>query len=667
MRTSDSSPPRPADRRRWLFTGAMLLIPVLFFVLLEGGLRVFGYGDDYPLFEPIEGYPQYLVQNREVARRYFAQQTNVPTALHDVFDAEKGADEYRIFVQGGSTAAGFPFYHGGAFSRMLEDRLQQTFPDRKIEVVNTAMAAVNTYTLLDLADEIIAQHPDAVLIYAGHNEYYGALGVGSTESLGPFRGLVNTYLRLRRFRTVQLLRSGLAAASGLFADDAGGDGDQGTLMSRMVGEQVIPYGSTAFDLGRKQFEANLSDLLAKYERVGIPVFVATLASNERDQRPFETVFAEGTDQAAWQAAYERGLDALKRGDARAARTAFAEATQTDSLAADAFYALARTEEATGDTTDARADYIAARDRDALRFRAPELFNDVIREVAAAHGATVVGAQANIRRAAPGGIVGEKHMLEHLHPTVDGYFLLADAFYDALREAGAIGAWDRPIAEADARRDLLLTPADSLVGLLRVRRLKSDWPFVPRGTTAPRQDTLTVRNGFDRVVESLYKSEETWLEATEKLATYYEQTGDERHAVQARKAMIASYPMISQPYIGLGGLLMRAGRTGEAQGYFKEALERDPNSATALSMLGAIELERRNTTAAIDLLERARARAPRDPQLLYNLSGAYALSQRFAEARATAEALLAVQPNHARGRALLASLPPPGTPSPQSSP
>ncbi|MEP0548647.1 MAG: tetratricopeptide repeat protein [Rhodothermales bacterium] len=657
MRTSDSPAPRPASRRRWLFTGAMLLIPVLFFVLLEGGLRLFGYGDDYPLFEPIEGYPQYLVQNREVARRYFAQQTNVPTALHDVFDAEKGADEYRIFVQGGSTAAGFPFYHGGAFSRMLEHRLQQTFSDRKIEVINTAMAAVNSYTLLDLADEIIAQRPDAVLIYAGHNEYYGALGVGSTESLGPFRGLVNTYLRLRRFRTVQLLRSGLASAAGLFADDAGGDGDQGTLMSRMVGEQVIPYGSTAFDLGRKQFEANLSDLLAKYERAGIPVFVATLASNERDQRPFETVFAEGTDRAAWQTTYERGLDALRRGDASAARTAFAEATQIDSLAADAFYALARAEEVAGDTAAARTAYIAARDRDALRFRAPEAFNDVIREVAAAHGATVVEAQANIRRAAPGGIVGEKHMLEHLHPTVDGYFLLADAFYDSLREAGAIGEWRRPIARADARRDLLLTPADSLVGILRVRRLKSDWPFVPRGTTAPRQDTLTLRTGFDRVVESLYQSKETWLEATEKLATFYEQEGDARHAVQARKAMIASYPMIAQPYIGLGGLLMRADRLGEAQGYFNEALERDPNSATALSMLGAIELQRRNTTAAIDLLERARARAPRDPQLLYNLSGAYALSQRFADARATAEALLAVQPNHARGRALLASLPP----------
>src|SRR5690606_37921936 len=154
------------------------------------------------------------------------------------------------------------------FSRMLQHRLQQTFPARTIEVVNTAMDAVSSYTLLDLADEIIARQPDAVLVYAGHNEYYGALGVGSTESLGRFRGLVAAYLRLRRFRTVQLLRDALAGIAGRFASDDDGGGDGGTLMAKMAGDQAIPYGSPAYRLGLRQFRANLSALLAKYERAG---------------------------------------------------------------------------------------------------------------------------------------------------------------------------------------------------------------------------------------------------------------------------------------------------------------------------------------------------------------------------------------------------------------
>jgi len=62
---------------------------------------------------------------------------------------------------------------------LLKHRLSHTFPNKNIEVINTGITAVNSYTLWDLTDDIIEQKPDLVIIYAGHNEYYGALGVGS--------------------------------------------------------------------------------------------------------------------------------------------------------------------------------------------------------------------------------------------------------------------------------------------------------------------------------------------------------------------------------------------------------------------------------------------------------------------------------------------------------
>ena len=69
------------------------------------------------------------------------------------------------------------------------------------------MAAINSYTLLDLLDEVIAQSPDAILIYTGHNEYYGAMGVGSEESTGISRWLTLLYLDLRSYRTFLLVRN----------------------------------------------------------------------------------------------------------------------------------------------------------------------------------------------------------------------------------------------------------------------------------------------------------------------------------------------------------------------------------------------------------------------------------------------------------------------------
>lgn len=652
---ADPAPASPplSRRRRLAFTVGMLLIPILFFALLEGGLRLGGYGDDYPLFVPVEGHPQYLVQNREVARRYFAHQRSVPNSMSDYFRREKSPRVFRIVVQGGSSAAGYPFYRGGAFSRMLQQRLQQTFPERDVEVVNTAMSAVNSYTLLDLAGEILAQRPDAVLIYAGHNEYYGALGVGSNESLGRSRAVVNAYLALRRWRTVQLLRDGLARLAGALAGRQRGEAPSETLMARMVGEGTIPLRSPVYEAGLRQFRGNLADLLATYREAGVPVFIATLASNERDQPPFISEHAGGE---AWERQVETGVEALTQGRATEAVRALEAAVRVDSLAADGFFALGRAYEAVGDTAAARRAYLAARDRDALRFRAPSSFNQIIREEAARHGAMVVEFEEKLRTRSPGGIIGRRHMLEHLHPNLEGYFLLADAFYDALRAQRLIGDWATAVPEAEARQERLVTAIDSLAGVLRVRRLTSEWPFQPRGTVGRGLDTLALHTQADSLAWAVYRGQMTWAEATERLALGYMREGDLRRALQAQFALIQEYPLLGGPYVGAANLLLRAGRPSEAEVYFEAAAERDSTLAVAWGMLGALRLQRGATAEAIPLLERARRLDPTDTQALYNLSGAYATSGRYGEARRAAEAVLRLDPAHEGARQLLASLP-----------
>jgi tetratricopeptide (TPR) repeat protein len=667
--------PQPlSPAKRAAFWGITLALPFVFFLILEGGLRLGGYGATYPMFVPIEDHPEYMVQARDVSRRYFHQIKEAPTAPHDVFLTDKPEGALRLFVQGGSSAAGFPFYHGAAFSRMLKGRLQETLPGTTVEVVNTAMAAVNSFTLLDLADEIISQRPDAVLIYAGHNEYYGAFGVGSTESLGNSRWLVNTYLRLQNFRTVQLLRGGLSrlAAAGP-GRQPGAPGD-GTLMARMVRNQSIPYGSPEYERGLRQFSGNLGDLLARYRREGIPVFVGTLVANERDHAPFSSILHRDTDEVAWRTLYSRGISLLEGGDASGAVEAFETLVRQDSLAADAFHGLGRALEAAGDPAGALRAYRAASDRDALRFRAPGAFNAIIREVAAQHGSTVVDVEARFREAAPAGIIGRDEMLEHLHPTVDGYFLISDAFYHALLESPLLANADvRPVPTSIARGRVRLTPADSLVGIWRVRQLMTAWPFVPPGAPARSgrlEDTLRLDSPEKRIALDLLRARKNWLEATEELATEFERAGRIGEAIRAREAMIQGYPMLAGPYLGLAGLHTRQRDLDAAMPLYQEAIDRGEATGNAHGLLGALVLERGMRAAdrgargearehferARSLLEASRARNPRNPQTLYNLSGAYAQLGRFDDSRSTAQALLQIQPNHAGGRQLIASLP-----------
>ena len=632
----------------------MWSLPVLFFGVLEGTLRLVGYGATYPLFVPVPEFSDYRYQNREVARRYFVQQERVPTGLNDVFKAEKDSSTVRLFVQGGSSAAGYPYYYGGSFSRMLEQRLQQTFPERTIEVVNTALAAVNSYTLLDFADEILAEQPDAVLIYAGHNEFYGALGVGSAESLGQYRVVVNLYLRLKDLRVVQGLRAVWSGVASLFGGRRRGERPGSTLMQRMVGEQTIPYGSALYRRGLAQFRGNLRALLARYRAQDLSVFVGTVASNERAHAPFVSSLTPGVDEEAWQARFREGRQAAQRGDVEAALAALDATLALDSLAAAAFYARARVLDDAGRHAEARVAYLAAKDRDQLRFRASEDINQIIREEAARAGAVVVETQAALAEGARDGIIGSDLMLEHLHPNVDGYFIIADAFYKALRQAGLIESWEVIISTRTARTEVLFTAVDSLFGAYRLRQLMGSWPFQPPGVVDRSMDTVQARSRVEQLALDLYHRKTNWYDATTALRTYYKQQGDYHRALLASLGIIQQYPFLPGPYAEAGEILVRQRRFDEALAYFEAANDRE-ESAGVHYMMGSIYLAQGQAGLAVEHLEKTLALEPTNAQALVQLSKTYALENQREKALQTVRRLLEIAPDHPEGRGLLAAL------------
>ncbi len=613
-----------------------------------------GYGNSYPLFEPVPGYPEYLRPSETVAKRYFSAVESVPSIPFDSFKSKKDSATIRVFVQGGSTAAGFPFYFGGSFPDMLEQRLLQTFPGRNIEVVNTAMAAVNSYTLVDFVDEILEQDPDLVLIYAGHNEYYGALGVGSSESLGRTPAVVRAYLSLQDFRVVQALRALIVRLAGTVRGKAEGQRPSDTLMRRMVGEQRIPYGSRLYKQGLIQFRHNLSDILRRYRAAGVPVFIGTVVSNERDHPPFISGLSERTEPDEW----NRSMTDARRlagTDTTAALEVLQALVRTDSLAADPYYLAGRLFDGLHRYPEARRAYQTAKDRDELRFRAPEAINAVIREEAARYGAVVVESERAVSQVSPGGIPGNNVMTEHLHPNIDGYFYLSDAYYAALRESGLIGEWRRPIPTAVARSELLVTPIDSIVGLYRVQSLVQQWPFRPIGAPPARLDTLAVGTEEGRLGLELFLQRIRRLDALDELQRYYSRTGQSKKALQALLAIIQRYPFLPGPYLAAANLLVNQGRLREAEEYCLAALDRE-QSAEGFRLLGSLQLHRGDVQPAIDNLERAVQLDPNSVPALYNLAGAYALSRSYTRARDLGERVLELNPNHADTRRLLGSLP-----------
>jgi tetratricopeptide (TPR) repeat protein len=594
--------------KRILFNLLLFLIPVCILLLVEGALRLGRYGGDFRLFIPApEEVSDYYRCNPDIGKRYFYQQFTIPSPPKDLFLKEKPENGYRIFVLGGSTTAGFPYGNNLMFSRILWRRLQDAFPEKRIEVVNTAMAAVNSYAMLDFMDEILKYEPDLILIYAGHNEFYGALGVGSLESLGRNRLIIKTYLKTQHLRLFRLLRGFISHVKSIFRRNHASHPEDltATLMERIVSEQVIPLGSELYEQGKKQFRSNMEEILQKADEANVPVVWSELVSNVGDQVPFNSV-------------------------------------QSDTFPpAEGVYKRAQQLEARGDYNEARQLYLRAKDLDALRFRATEEFNTIIHELASMYKVPVVPMRRIFEEHSSHGIIGNKLMLDHLHPNVDGYFLMADGFFQTLRAEGYISSkWDSNYIQPAAayRKDWGMTALDTVFGNLSIRWLKGGWPFQPQEFQNTTLDTYTPKNKVDSVALKVLVDKEIGVEVGHlSLAHYYEAQKKYLEAYREYRALIYTIPHEVMFYDGAAQMMLKLNREEEAISIMKESLRVRKNDF-AIKWVSYLRLQQGKTDEALFYLAKAEPALEEDQEFLNTLAHAYIASGQFDRFRKVLEQL-----------------------------
>jgi len=583
--------------RRKLYFFITILLPLMFFVILEFSLRIFNYGDYPKLFVPTpDENSKYLGINLNIGTRYFYWSHFNPSPRKDLFLKEKPANGYRIFVLGGSTTAGFPYGNNITFPRILNRRLSDTFPGKRIEVINTAMTAINSYTILDFVDEILEQKPDAILIYAGHNEYYGALGVGSNESFGNNQTIVRIYLKLQKFKTFLLLRDVIRWLYNLFgsnSDELMND-PTGTEMSRIVKDQSIPFGGSLYESGKEQFQNNLKSILQTFKDAGVPVIISELVSNIRDQNPFIS-------------------------------------NEKDSvLSAKRFYSEAQLLERIGKYEQAKDDYYKAKDLDELRFRAPEEFNDIIHRLANEFSIPVVLMKLYFESASPNGLIGNSLMNEHLHPKINGYFLMADAFFNMMRKENFISSnWQekniKPIEYY--RYNWGYTSLDSVSASLTINHLKDGWPFKPEGPNL-FFSTYIPKTKEESIALNILKTGSSTLELGHiELSHFYEANKNYEKAFLENKALIYTVPNLDLFYESALNILLTTQQYQRALLLMEDALKFN-ESGFVYKWLGQLHLALGETQEGIIALGKAKNMVPNDTQALYNLVRAYYNTSQF---------------------------------------
>ncbi len=526
--------------RKLLIKIIALSMPLLILAVLEAVLRLFSYGDNLNLFitNPAEGYEHYSIVNPAVGKKYF-QKFEYDAPPNDIFLRQKPEGTFRIFVLGSSTVFGFPFERNLMFSRILHKRLEDTYPDRQIEVVNTAITAINSYTLLDFADEIIKYDPDAILLYAGHNEFYGAFGIGSNESMSKSRILTRIHLWLMDLRFYQLIRD---IINSTIVNMGAGRSDKvhGTLMKRIAANKNIRYKSDDYLMAMERYRQNMGDLLKKFKDKNVPVFFSEVISNVKDIKPLSSVTTGSTDEA---------MNAFTT-----AETAY------------------RNE----DYEKARQYFYKAKDLDGIRFRASEELNQIIRELCREYDSYHVPMLERFEQKSPHGIIGNNLLTEHVHPNIEGNFLMADVFFAEIIKTGIMGEVDSNLLYPSDYYKINwgYTALDSLLAHHRIENLKTHWPFVPINAKLPDyRSSYRPGSMVDSMAFIAFRDPEEFLDNLRlDLAREYEVQGEIYKAYREYEALLRTNPYIAANYRDAASSLIRLGHLPLALKYFKKSLE-----------------------------------------------------------------------------------------------
>ncbi|MEM7349933.1 MAG: tetratricopeptide repeat protein, partial [Acidobacteriota bacterium] len=422
--------PPPSGRRLWLFRLlATTLLPLLLLLAVEGLLHLAGYGDSSAFLVPIEGRQDALTTNQRFGWRFFPRRlARTPLPLEISTD---GRDGRRLFVLGGSAARGTPdsAYN---FGRMLAVLLADGWPEERFTVHNTAMTAINSHVVREIARDCAPRAGDVLVIYLGNNEVVGPYGAGTVfGSFSSYLPVIRATIRLRASRIGQLLGNVL------------GQPAAGPVQWRgmeLFLEQQVAADDPRLAKVYRHFERNLTAIVRNAHRAGATTILVTVAANLRDQPPFASAHRpELTDDERrhWQALYATGRQASAAGDAPAALAAWRQASAIDDRYAELHFRIGRVLLDLGQVEEARLHLSRARDLDTLRFRADSRINDTLRRVAEDESERRVSLVDAATLFAGGSaehppLPGNRLFHEHVHLNFDGNLALATAVYEHLQ-------------------------------------------------------------------------------------------------------------------------------------------------------------------------------------------------------------------------------------------
>ena len=607
-----------SNMRNKLFTIiTVVVIPVLFFVLVEFALRLVGVGTHYQYFNQIDiDGEAFYQENPDFADQFYPPSLNVGP-LQNTFAAERSDDRLRVFVLGGSAAMGFPHKNHGV-DRLLAAQLRALFPNRDVEVVNTAMTSVNSHVVYQVAKTLPAESADVAVILMGNNEVVGPYGPGTfnqnfLSSLSAIRALQ----ALKRTRLWQLLDSALSEVQ---SSDAKADLEWQGM--KMFVDNGVAEDDPRMSAVYEHFEGNLRDIVDTLDAKGMHVVLSTVPVNLRQSAPFLSVSRDDIsagDETKLTALRERAELQALNGRWREAQDLWQQAIALDAGHADSHFQLATSLENLGEYALARSHYERALDLDGLRFRADTRINAIIEGVAREYDSSQVSfvhSSKGFDRASAPFAPGWDLLVEHVHYDFSGNAVLARIFARAIARHLSPTTPPKLLKPEEVAARIGFPNHETIENLKNLQGMAKQPPFPGQSNyqdylafLATELSSVTAEVGEPKDV--VRRRQQVLVDGEGDWKLHFEMIALARHLKNKQAQyyhldqLFKLYPHNRESYINLATLLSQDGRWAEVIPLLERSLSytrgREELIVEAVGWLGTAHLKTGNTVEATELL------------------------------------------------------------------
>lgn len=454
-REKELQPEDPAESNRlskksqrtplWQIVVLSVTAPIIFFLVLEGCLALFGvspasqkedpfvgFASNVPLFIPSKGAGDGQIMTTAPNRMaYFNKQE---------FPKTKTPGTYRIFCLGGSTTYGRPYDDSTSFSEWLRELLPSVDRSKNWEVINAGGISYASYRVAHLMDELINYQPDLFIIYTGHNEFLEERTYKQIKEI-PY-ALKQVASLLAKTRTWAAMRTSLQKVGVSPRSSKEEPSRLADEVTALLDSSIGTESYTRDDLLKKNimehFRLSLERMVEMAKSVNAQVIFVTPASNLKDCSPFKSEHSARLGPEAQQqvkALLTRATKEFQQKNLIDALKLLETAAKLDPRHATLEYLRGKLLLELNRFKEAEAALRVARDEDIVPLRALTPMRQTVIQVAEEQNVDVVDyvelLKHRMLQIKGHDIPGREFFLDHVHPTIEGHKILAVALINKM--------------------------------------------------------------------------------------------------------------------------------------------------------------------------------------------------------------------------------------------